>query len=211
MPDSQRPPDTTSTPDAECTSRAVGPTQSTPLHNYTRPLKFTYLFTTRRSCLCRVWCAGVNWTIALNVFRLQVFYRRQSWRRCRESSSHRRSGRDTDKTLSSCLAWRCELALSRVQEVDRNRACTAAWSAVVLGWWCWLQPCQRTAATAVVQPEDRTRGWRRSGGCAPSGRASGSWSINAFYTSFIHQNWWYRHAILLYENKVKRKTSHYSI
>ena len=26
--------------------------------------------TTRRSCLCRVWCAGVNWTIALNVFRL---------------------------------------------------------------------------------------------------------------------------------------------
>ena len=24
--------------------------------------------TTRRSCLCRVWCAGVNWTIALNMF-----------------------------------------------------------------------------------------------------------------------------------------------
>ena len=29
---------------------------------------------------------------------------------CRESSSHRRSGRDADKTVLSCLAWRCELA-----------------------------------------------------------------------------------------------------
>jgi len=35
--------------------------------NSLRPLD-----TTRRSCLCRVWCAGVNWTIALNVFRLQI-------------------------------------------------------------------------------------------------------------------------------------------
>jgi len=33
----------------------------------------------RRSCPCRVWCAGVNyWTIALNVFRLHIFCRRQS-------------------------------------------------------------------------------------------------------------------------------------
>jgi len=30
---------------------------------------------------------------------------------CRESNSHRRIGRDTDKTVLSCLAWRCELAL----------------------------------------------------------------------------------------------------
>ena len=29
---------------------------------------------------------------------------------CRESSSRRRSGRDADKTVLSCLAWRCELA-----------------------------------------------------------------------------------------------------
>ena len=34
--------------------------------------------TTRRSCLRRVWCTGVNLTIALNVFRLQIFCRRQS-------------------------------------------------------------------------------------------------------------------------------------
>jgi len=33
--------------------------------------------TTRRSCLCRVWCTGVYWTIALNVFRLQIFCRQQ--------------------------------------------------------------------------------------------------------------------------------------
>ena len=32
---------------------------------------------------------------------------------CRESSSRRRSGRDTDKTVLSCPARRCELALSR--------------------------------------------------------------------------------------------------
>ena len=30
---------------------------------------------------------------------------------CRESHSHRRSGGDTDKTVLSYLAWRCELAL----------------------------------------------------------------------------------------------------
>ena len=28
---------------------------------------------------------------------------------CRESNSHRRSGRDTDKTVLSCLAWRCDI------------------------------------------------------------------------------------------------------
>ena len=33
---------------------------------------------TKRSCLHRVWCAGVNWTIATNVFRLRIFCRRQS-------------------------------------------------------------------------------------------------------------------------------------
>ena len=34
--------------------------------------------TTEQSCLRRVWRGGVNWTIAVNVFRLQVFCRRQS-------------------------------------------------------------------------------------------------------------------------------------
>ena len=32
---------------------------------------------------------------------------------CRKSNSHLRSGRDTDKTVLSCLAWRCELPLRR--------------------------------------------------------------------------------------------------
>ena len=53
--------------DAERTCRAVtavGPTQFTPPRQ-----------TTRRSCLCLVWCAGVNWTIrpTVNVFRFQFF------------------------------------------------------------------------------------------------------------------------------------------
>ena len=30
---------------------------------------------------------------------------------CRESNSHCRNGRGTDKTVLSCLAWRCELVL----------------------------------------------------------------------------------------------------
>ena len=34
--------------------------------------------TTKQSCLCRVWCDGVNWTIAINLFKLQIFYRRRS-------------------------------------------------------------------------------------------------------------------------------------
>ena len=52
---------------------------------------------TRRSRLCRVWCAGVNWTIALNASRLHIFGRRVL--SSRESKSHRRSGRDTDKSF----------------------------------------------------------------------------------------------------------------
>jgi len=67
--------------------------------------------TTRRSCLCRVWCAGVNWTIAPSVSRLQIFLSATVLSR-RESSSHGRGGYDTDKTVLSCLTWRCELALS---------------------------------------------------------------------------------------------------
>ena len=57
------------------------------------------------SCLCRVWCAGVNWTIAVQTSN---FLSATVWS-CREFNSHRRSGRDTDKTVLSCLvalvAW----------------------------------------------------------------------------------------------------------
>ena len=55
--------------------------------------------------------AGVNWTIALNVFELQIFRRRQP-RVVGDPIRTRRSGRDTDKTVSSCLAWRCELGVT---------------------------------------------------------------------------------------------------
>jgi len=56
--------------------------------------------------------SGVNWTIALNAFRFRISCRPATVLSCRESSSHRRSGRDTDKTVLSCLAWKCELALT---------------------------------------------------------------------------------------------------
>ena len=84
---------------SECRSASGGRT-ATPTHTATPD-------TTRRSCLCRVWCADVNWTIALtlNVFRLQTlyFFLSPTVLSCRESSSHRRSGRDRDKTV--CRVW----------------------------------------------------------------------------------------------------------
>jgi len=39
---------------------------------------------------------------------------------CRQSNSHHRSGRDTEKTVLSCPAWRCELAL----RLKRATTCT---------------------------------------------------------------------------------------
>jgi len=55
--------------------------------------------TTRRSCLCRVWCAGVNWTIALNASRLQIFYRRQSRLVGNPTDT------DTTQTRQFCRVW----------------------------------------------------------------------------------------------------------
>jgi len=61
--------------------------------------------TTKQFCLCRVWRGGVNSAIAIDVSTLQMFCRRVL--SCRECNSHRRSGRDTDKTVLSCTTWRC--------------------------------------------------------------------------------------------------------
>jgi len=61
---------------------------------------------------CRVWCAGVNWTIALNVSRLQRFFCRRQSLSCRVSSSRRRGRHDTDRTVLSGLAWRCEWGIT---------------------------------------------------------------------------------------------------
>ena len=61
---------------------------------------------TRQSCLCCVWRWGVNWTIAINVFRLQIFSVDDSLELSGIQFT-RRSGHDTDKTVSSCPARRC--------------------------------------------------------------------------------------------------------
>ena len=72
--------------------------------------------TTKTVLSVSVWRGAVNWTIALNVFRLQIFCRRQSRAVCGNPVHNgeyvnRIVGRDTDKTVLSCLARRCELTL----------------------------------------------------------------------------------------------------
>jgi len=58
---------------------------------------------TRQSCLCCVWCAGVNWTIALNVFGLQISCRRQS--RVVGNPIHTAEA-DATQTRRFCRVWR---------------------------------------------------------------------------------------------------------
>jgi len=65
--------------------------------------------TTRRSCLscmvCRCQLGDCSERVQTSNFLSATVL---SW----ESNSHRRSGRDTDKTVLSCLAWRRELTLT---------------------------------------------------------------------------------------------------
>ena len=67
--------------------------------------------TTEQSCRCRIWRGGVNWTKQLTCAQTSSFLS-TTLLSCRESNSNCGSGRDTDKTVLSRLAWRCELALS---------------------------------------------------------------------------------------------------
>ena len=68
---------------------------------------------------CRIWCGGVNWTIDINVFRLQNI-RSVTVLSCRETSAHRRGRHDTDRTVLSGLAWRCELGIRFKNSVLRG-------------------------------------------------------------------------------------------
>jgi len=74
------------------------------LHNSHRPPN-----TTRQSSLwCLAWRCELDncyWRVSTSHFLSATVLS------CRESNSHRRSGRATDKTVLSCLAWQCELAL----------------------------------------------------------------------------------------------------
>jgi len=85
--------------------------------------------TTRRSCLCRVWCAGVNWTIVLNVFRLQIFRRRQS--SVVGNPIHTAESRhDTDTTVLSCWVLCDWVKLDRVFFVGKM----LGWVVKQVGW-----------------------------------------------------------------------------
>jgi len=54
-------------------------------------------------CLCRLWCAHVNWTIAVNVFRLQIFCQRQS---SVVGNPIHTSEVDETQTRQFCHVWR---------------------------------------------------------------------------------------------------------
>jgi len=59
--------------------------------------------TTRQSSLRRVWRGGVNWTIAINMPRLQIFRRRQS--RVVRNPIHTAEA-DATRTRQFCRVWR---------------------------------------------------------------------------------------------------------
>ena len=54
------------------------PTQNAPVGGRADSVHTATPDTTKQSCLCRVWRGGVNLTIAINMFRLQIFCRRQT-------------------------------------------------------------------------------------------------------------------------------------
>ena len=88
-------------PDTPMLNALVGGGQADSIHTTTPD-------TTRRSCLCRVWCAD-RCEVDDCSERVQTSnYLSATVLSCRESNSRRRSGRDIDKTVLSCLAWRCK-------------------------------------------------------------------------------------------------------
>jgi len=91
-----------SRPDRLSKAFCVGPTQFTPLHRHDK---------TVLSVSCRVyWCELYDCSERVHTSNFSVG---DSLQLSCESNSHRRSGRDADKTVLSCLAWRCELASRR--------------------------------------------------------------------------------------------------
>jgi len=74
--------------------------------------------TTKLSCLCYVRFGGMNWipnNSRLSPIELEV------WTRSEQSSNSRRHTRhNTDRTILSCLVWRCELS-----RPDRRQVCSA--------------------------------------------------------------------------------------
>ena len=95
--------------DAERTCRVVGPTHLTPPHQ----TRQDGLFVSCLVCRCDHCTEHVHTLIFLSATVLS----------CRESNSRRRSGRDTDKTVLSRRAWRCELALTSVPFSDVRGCC----------------------------------------------------------------------------------------
>ena len=68
------------------------------------------IHTTKLSCLCRVCLGRVNWI--LDNSKLSPTENLKSERAAEQlSNSHRHTRHDKDRTVLSCLLWRCELSL----------------------------------------------------------------------------------------------------
>jgi len=92
-------------PDTKRTCLAVKPTHS-PQCNSIWLNSGATPDTTKQSCMCRVWRSGVNWTIAINAFRLQILCRRQSW--VVRNSAHTAEA-DATQTRQFCRVLRGDL------------------------------------------------------------------------------------------------------
>jgi len=80
------------------------------VNNFPKVVTWTLPHRTRQDGpVCVV--SGVNWTIALNVFRLRIiFCRRQSWVVCRNPVHSAEADTTQTRQFLSCLACRCEFS-----------------------------------------------------------------------------------------------------
>ena len=116
-------------------------------------------YTTRRSCLCRVWCEldDCSQRAQTSNYFLSATVLSCLW----ESSSHHRGGRDTDKTVLSCLVWRCEL------DADlRHRCCS---DIVCRRCPRWSQTRAQTTHTSTTHRHTYTHSPRSTQPCIPPG------------------------------------------
>ena len=81
---------------------------------------------------------------------------------CRESSSHRRSGRDKDRTVLSCLAWRCELVLrecsQRTNWTELNWP-APSWPSYTTRYWSHASASRSWLATGLRVEELQFANW----------------------------------------------------
>ena len=104
------------------------PTQNAPVWQSSRLNSHSHTRHDKNSPVCVVSGVAV-WTERLLLACSDFKFLSATVLSCRESNSHHRSGRDTDKTVLSCLAWRCELVFGHLICTRRIRQYAALLSA----------------------------------------------------------------------------------